>query len=149
HYTMRRLETSFLLRDWPEARSRVEAGTRALPYVRAFVLAVEHAFYSALTLAACCAEATVAERITLEAAIEDHREKLARWAASCPENYRAKLLLVEGERARLDGETERAGALYDEAIELAQREGFAKDEAIGNELVGRMYQVAGRKRLTR
>jgi signal transduction histidine kinase len=143
----RRLQTSYLLGDLERALALTVEATSSARYVRAFVLAVEFAFYGALTLAARCAQAGPGERADLVAGITARLAELRRFAEACPENYRHKQLLVEGELCRLTGEAERAAALYDQAIDEAAREGFVQDEALGNELAGRLYRTLGRKRL--
>ena len=143
----RRLQTSYLLGDLERARALTEQAASSARYVRAFVLAVEFAFYGALTLAARCTQAGPEERAQLLAGLTARLAELRRFAEACPENYRCKQLLVEAELCRLTGEAERAAALYDQGIDEAAREGFVQDEALGNELAGRLYRSLGRKRL--
>jgi signal transduction histidine kinase len=146
-FLIRRLETSFLLGDLTRARALVAEAGESIAYERAFVLTVEHAFYGALTMAAAWARACPEERASLLRALDEHRRALEGWARNAPENFRHKHLLVEAERARLDGRGEDAAALYDRAIEGAAREGFGQDEALGNELCGRYHRALDRKRV--
>jgi predicted ATPase/signal transduction histidine kinase len=147
HHCVLRLQSSYLLGDLARARALVDDGGRTMPFVRAFVLAVEFTFYGALTLSAWCAQAPPGERAELVAAITARRDQLQTWADNCPESYRHKQRLVDAELARVAGETERAAELYDEGIAAAARGGFLQDEALGNELAGRLYRARGRKRI--
>ncbi|MDC3958994.1 AAA family ATPase [Polyangium jinanense] len=69
----------------------------------------------------------------LEAARKEE-ERLAAWATHGRDNFRHKWLLVRAERARVEGRREDAIALFDEAIDEAQRGAFLQYEALGHEL---------------
>jgi len=56
-------------------------------------------------------------------AVRRARKGFRTWARTSPENYRGPALLVEAEEARAAGHDRRAEALYDEAIEAADRSG--------------------------
>jgi predicted ATPase/signal transduction histidine kinase len=99
--------------------------------------------YESLTHLALCDGATpeqVAEHLRV---VDDNQRKMRGWADSCAATYRHKALLVDGERARVQGGD--PGALYDEAIKLASDHGFSHEEAIANELAGRHYRARGRR----
>lgn len=72
--------------------------------------------------------------------LEDHRAKLEDLVAGGGGvNFQHKLLLVQGEQARLTGDVERAAAAYEEAIRLAAQGGFVADQALANEIAARFY----------
>lgn len=92
-------------------------------------------FYQALALIDVAAKRSKSDRST-EKKIEALRETLARYSANCPENFLHKVLLVDAERARLEGDMEGAMRLYDRAIEEARKQGFVHLEALANERAG-------------
>jgi hypothetical protein len=135
-HCVRRLQTSYLLGDLERAQALTESGVRLLPYHRAFVLVVEHTFYTALVRAALHALAPAEERPALITAITAGLGELRRWAANNPESYRHKELLVEAELAAAAGRARsRRGALRSRHRGGGQR-GVLPDEALGNELAG-------------
>jgi predicted ATPase/signal transduction histidine kinase len=113
--------------------------------------------YESLTHLALCDGATAEARAEHLRVVEENQRKLRAWADTCPVSYRHKAVLVEAERARVEGGDPRFGSgplsssvpdpgpLYDEAIELASRHGFSHEEALANELAGRHYRARGRR----
>ena len=59
------------------------------------------------------------------------------WAASCPENFLHKKLLIEAELARLDGQLGDSLKLYEQAIDEAREHGFVHNEAMAHLLAGK------------
>ncbi|QSQ19086.1 AAA family ATPase [Pyxidicoccus parkwayensis] len=69
--------------------------------------------------------------------------QMRRWAAHCPENFRQYALLMEAERARLDGRTLEANSRYQEAIAAAREGGFLRHQALVCERAARHYLAQG------
>ncbi|MDC3952970.1 AAA family ATPase [Polyangium jinanense] len=100
-------------------------------------------FVRALSLARLAGRASpVADGAAL-VEVAEHQRRLAAWAARCPENFAHKATLVAAELARLEGRSEEAMALYEQAILEARRHGFVQYEALGNELAGLHYFAKG------
>ena len=71
-------------------------------------------------------------------------ERLERWARCGPSNVMHKWLLVQAERARVDGRRLEAMDLYERAILLAGEDGYINNQALANELYGRFWLGQGR-----
>ncbi|NMO13806.1 AAA family ATPase [Pyxidicoccus fallax] len=142
--TLRQL-VAYLLGDLDEALRMSEAARPHAASVRNFYRAAEHAFLTALTLAAHATAHPEARAGDL-ARIEEHQRKLEAWARDCPENFRHKHQLVTAEVARVEGRPLEAMELYDEAIDGARAEGFLQEEAMANELAGRFHHALGHGR---
>ncbi|MBN1205639.1 MAG: AAA family ATPase [Myxococcaceae bacterium] len=99
--------------------------------------------YRALTLAACCRDASPARRREYLEAIEQHHQQLAEWAENCPENFRAAERLVAAELGRLNGQLEKALPAYEEAIQSAREQGSLVNVALANELAARFWKDRG------
>lgn len=84
-----------------------------------------------------------AARETLLAA----KESVAVLARSCPENFRCWALLLEAEGERLAGRPEAAWALYEDAIRFARDTDSLQNEALANELCGRLWHEHGREKV--
>jgi hypothetical protein len=86
------------------------------------------------------------------AAVDDvrpHLTQLQAWQRVAPHNHDHRVHLVEGERARVTGRTERALAHFDEAVASAQAHGFAAEEALAHELAARCDPGLRSERLRR
>ncbi|MFD1952123.1 AAA family ATPase [Sphingomonas arantia] len=64
------------------------------------------------------------------------RDRLAGWAALNPPVFRSKMLIVEAEIARLNGDVPGAAARYDRAAAAALASGFSGEEALAHRLAG-------------
>jgi predicted ATPase/signal transduction histidine kinase len=69
--------------------------------------------------------------------IAEKAQKLARWAESCPENFRGAHALVAAELARIEGRPLDAEGLYEDAIRSAREHGFVQTEALASERAAR------------
>jgi histidine kinase len=76
--------------------------------------------------------------------VEACRADLARYADSCPVNFRHMSELVGAELARSRGDVATALAMYDAAIDAAAEHGFLKVEAIAHELVAQFWRDRGK-----
>lgn len=97
----------------------------------------DHRLYQALSLAALYPSGNAERDATTLEQIAVNLERLKVWAASCPENYLAKRLIVEAELARITDNEIAASDFYDQAIDAAHKHGFLQDEALANELAAR------------
>jgi predicted ATPase/signal transduction histidine kinase len=150
-YHVLRLVTSYVLRDFEQARERAQLAApffRQAAPLRSLLIVAELNFYSSLTHASACDRAAPSAKAELMRAIADNQQELGAWAERCPENFRHKCDLVAAELARIEGRPlEAVLGLYDLAIEGAHREGFLHEEAIANELACRCCLAFGRRRI--
>lgn len=145
-YWVIRLQAAYLFGDYQDARQYSNAAKKVLPSAMGMVIEAEHAFYTALTLAALSETPGEGDRQpALTTELEALEAKLSTWAKHCPENFRHKEQLVAAERARTEGDFWRAQQHYSKAIESAAREGFIQDEALANELRGRFALAHGER----
>ncbi len=96
---------------------------------------VYYAFFSALTSARHLPEAQAL------AATEAFRQQFVQWAPLNPEVFRHKLLLIDGEIARLRGQPLDALRLYDQAI--AEAGSFVHERALAREAAARHCRQQG------
>ena len=72
-----------------------------------------------------------------------NRKMLKKWAENANENFQAKYLLVEAELAAVLGKTDRANALYTEALEAAESSGIPQVIALINERMSIHFRSRG------
>ncbi|WP_017304068.1 diguanylate cyclase domain-containing protein [Spirulina subsalsa] len=131
-----------------------EAGQNAWQYrapIVALLVFSQYSFYFSLTLLArypLKAEKTPSLAADL-AVLQEHQNRLQGWQNHVPENYQNKCLLIEAEKARVEGRCVEAMDLYDQAIAQAQAAGFVQEEALGYERAGEFYLAWGREKIGR
>ena len=89
------------------------------------------------------------ERKKAKKKIAGNLKKLRKWAKFSPTNNAHRVALVEAELARVQGNTNMARELYEEAAHLAAEAQFLQDEALSYELAGRFYLERGMEDLAR
>ncbi len=146
-YWIRRLHTSFIFRDFVAAHGYSEAAGQLMESMAGFVPAIDYLPYSSLCLTALCETGPAGKRAEWLGTIAEHQRRLARWAQTCPANFRHLHVLVEAEVARIDRRHAEAADLFDEAIEAASEGGFVHDAAVASELAGRHALSRGRIRI--
>ena len=93
---------------------------------------------------------TVAEDVEVQIhwqALALLEEQLKRWATACPENLLHKCWLIQGEKARLNGQKAEAIEYYDRAIAGAQANQYIQEEALANELAAKFYLDWGKDKI--
>lgn len=145
-YSTLRMMVAYLLGDAESAVAMArEAGAR-VDQLRRVVLGADYHLYAALALAATAPVGNADARGSVQEGLEEiegHQRALEHLAAHCGENFESKKLLVLGERERLAGRLLGAAARYEEAIAAAARGELLHEEALANELAGRIYRDLG------
>jgi predicted ATPase/transcriptional regulator with GAF, ATPase, and Fis domain len=96
-------------------------------------------FWGGLAMTGAWAEASAAQRREYQGTLEASRTSLKELADNCPENFRCFWLALSGEMARVAGDREQALSLFEEAIGYARETGNLQQEALANELCGRVW----------
>ncbi|MBL4833091.1 MAG: diguanylate cyclase [Pseudomonas sp.] len=86
-----------------------------------------------------------AEQQSTRRRLQQDLARMGRWADNCEANFRHLQWAMGAELARLDGDHDRALALYDAAIDKARLNGFLHDEASTFERAARHLLSLGRR----
>jgi hypothetical protein len=132
-----KLKALFLLSEYDRAFELSREADRRVSATRGQFVFAEHAFFHCLTLARRLETVSSAARWRLRRSLDKKRKLMQKWANVCPENFRHKLLLMEAERSRLDGDGTEARRLYAEAEGSAREAGFPLNATLSQELAGR------------
>lgn len=135
--------------DLAGARQAASAVEPILGAVMAMPIEATFHFFRALTLAGSLVatpETAGGDRAAWQATLDKDLERLARWAAACPETFEAKYLMARAEAARARGDVLAALADFDAAIESAEQNGFLHYAALGYKLAARCLSSIGRSR---
>ena len=74
-------------------------------------------------------------------------EKLNNWQTACLENILHKHLIIQAEKARLNGQKTEAIDLYEQAIAAAKANNYGYEEALANELAAKFYLSWSKKKV--
>jgi len=118
--------------DFAAARAANDWSDESVWAVHGQLQVEEHAFYQSLIQLATCPEAASPEREECLARVRANRDRLKVLVEHSPTNFQHKVLLIEAEYMRVVGEGDIALA-YDEALEVALRNGYVQDAAIAAE----------------
>ena len=113
-------------------RSRLRS-VASSPAVAFFVL------YESLAILRVAPTRSLVERTRLMARVRANQRLFRKWSHHAPMNITHAYHLVEAERARHSGKTNDALEHYEQAIELASRNGYLKDQGVANETAGRFH----------
>ena len=73
--------------------------------------------------------------------------KLKKWAAQAPDNFNAFYCLAAARLTEIQNKHQKAGALYDQAVQVSDKTGFRHIQALSNECAARFYLKAGRQKI--
>ncbi|WP_257449336.1 trifunctional serine/threonine-protein kinase/ATP-binding protein/sensor histidine kinase [Archangium lipolyticum] len=141
NYWLARLQSKFMCGAYAEAREAADKTAEFQWVIQGTLPHCVFHFYRALALAACFEEASPEEQQRLLEAIQSHRQQLAEWAGSCPENFHALERLVSAELARLSGRSEEATRAYEEAIRSARENGATHFVGLASELAANFWRT--------
>ena len=96
-------------------------------------------FYDSLIQLAVYVDSPETQQEDILKKVAFNQEKMAHWAKYAPMNFLHKYYLVEAEKARILGKDGEAREYYDQAIELAEKNEYINEAALGCELAGQFY----------
>jgi PAS domain S-box-containing protein len=142
-----RIRAAYLF-DSPDALTLSDKLATVETFVPGQCKVPETVFYTALIwLRALRRDRPRIDAAQIEDKLAGRRDMLREWADLCPDNFRARHLLVEAEAARLAGDVTVAMRLYRDAIDSARQTNYPNVEALANELCGEFWIGEGQQRV--
>ncbi|HYO53325.1 trifunctional serine/threonine-protein kinase/ATP-binding protein/sensor histidine kinase [Archangium sp.] len=141
------MRLAYVMEDYALAQEYLAKVEPMLHTTHGWVIQVEVLLYQGLLKAELHRTASHEDQARYEQFIDEAVEKLRGLGALCAENFLPKYRLLAAERARMAGRDAEALALYDEAIAAAIQGGNTHEEALANELAGRLQLARGRKKV--
>ncbi|NET29953.1 ATP-binding sensor histidine kinase [Okeania sp. SIO1I7] len=129
----------YLYRDLDAALHSILDAKKYLTFITGTVPTTEFNFYYSLILAALYSHVSESKQKEYWQQLEKNQQQMKIWADNCQENFEHKYLLVEAEKASIDGKNAEAIDLYNQAIESAKKNEFIQYEALGNELAAKYW----------
>lgn len=138
----------YLFGEHAQALAQAQILRRQQKNVQGFYTTITFLFIDALSLAAVLGERTHRKgRGRLLRLLKRNRSRLRKLARQNPANCQNKYLLIQAEWLRVHGRDFKAHAFYDRSIASARQEGVLQEQALANELCGRMHMRGGRATL--
>jgi len=129
------------LQDWEHASRSLSQAEELIWSAPAHINVADCRLY--LALAHARGPAAARNRDDAIAAVEDHRERFARWTSLNALTFQSKLSLLDGEIARLRGDPLAALVCYERAANAAEAAGFVHEQALANELAAMLCEAHG------
>lgn len=126
-----------------EAAQLLEEADQWLESVSGQVLVSQHVFMQTLALTGLYEGANRQERQRYGKKIKANMKKMKHWAKECPDNFQHKWLLMNAEWLRVTDKKQEAGPFYEQAVQLAKKDGFLQNEALASELAAKHYMAIG------
>lgn len=104
-------------------------------------------FYYPMTCLELAESASKKERNDYIKEIKANQKVLKQWADHAPMNYLHLHYLIKARYAQLINDRKNVTRYFDQAIDLASKNGFVTAEALANELAGKYYLSIGRERI--
>jgi transcriptional regulator with GAF, ATPase, and Fis domain len=146
-FLVSKLHLSVLHEDHAGALEAARRARELGPWGRGTIWPVQLDFWGGLALAAAHREADERTRAAHRPLLESAGAALAVLAESCPENFLCFSRLLAGERERILGRADGALRLYEEALRYAQTTDNLQQEALANELCGRLWLDRGKQKV--
>lgn len=147
YYTQ--MQLCYLAGNYREALFWAEKIKAYAGVILGFLMSAEYNFYHSLSITAIYNEMRLMERKRLKNHLNKNQQQMKKWSDSCKENFLHKYLLIEAEIARISGKKQKAGVLYDKAIQSAGESGYIQNKAIACELAAKFYITEGRTRVAK
>jgi PAS domain S-box-containing protein len=142
-YWILKIQARFMSGDYRAGLAAAESAKGLHWSSEAFFHSLDYFYYTALTMAACYENASAKEQQEWRAVLSAHLEQLREWADNFPPTFADKYSLVAAEVARLERQDSDAMRLYEQAIRMANENGFVHNEGVAYEVAARFYTARG------
>lgn len=139
----------FLNGDYQQALDSCTKAERTMASSMGAVEICDVLQYKCMALLMLASNAEQAERERILKEVGGPCQQISTWAASCPDNYLHRSLLLDAERARVEGRPEEAMALYERAIAQAEKVEYPQHIALANNLAASFHASQGRRAAAR
>lgn len=145
-YTVYKGQTLYIFGKYDEAFKLYEESAIGFDKAKLLINEREISFFKALTIAAVYSTAGFFQRLGFRRELKKFIKLHRIWTLHCPANNSYRYAMLQGELARIDGKYEEAFQFYDKAIQLARKYECQREEAVANELAGKLYYFLGKRK---
>ncbi len=138
-YKIYKMQILYLYEEYAQAMALAQDIENIIHYIRGSLANFEYIFFYCLILTASYKQAAPSQKLNFLTQLTSYQKKLKKWVSNCPDNFRAKFLLVKAEIARINGNIVDAMNLYDYAIQLVQGHEYIQIRALADELAAKFW----------
>ena len=135
-----KLITTYLMGDIKEAWEFCKESEIMFERNAGIATGADRALFSSLIAAAYYHQANDFDKKLCIDNINKNKNRLQKWAASCPENFQHRYFLVEAEEARIFGKYHDAEKYFEQAINYSKRIHSTLIQAVALELAGHLQK---------
>lgn len=146
NYHIYKLEICFAYEEYAAAREHITEQDKLIHSSMALPQIVRYNLIAFLTLAHLYPSMSESEKTGTLKRLRRDLAQMTAWARNCIENFLHLQRLMEAELAHLLGKPGKAVPAYTEAITLARKHEFRRDEALAHELCAKLYLSSGQER---
>ncbi len=144
---LNKMRLGYLFGEFEAAVEHSRKAEKHLDAVRGLLLIQWFYFYDSLAHIAVYNDQSPEKQKSVLARVNTNLKKMKKWAEIVPVNHAHTCLLVQAEKARIQGQTIQADRLYNQAIERANQNDYIHEEALAWELAARFHEIQGQAAL--
>jgi predicted ATPase/signal transduction histidine kinase/GAF domain-containing protein/tRNA A-37 threonylcarbamoyl transferase component Bud32 len=134
-----KLMLCYLFGDYTEAIASAKLAEQYIDSSTSSPVIANFYFYDSLARLALIVDNPELQSKQFIRKVQSNQKKMRRWADYAPDNYLHKFYLVEAERWRFLNKYAKAKDYYNKAIQLAKKNEYLHEEALGYELAAKFY----------
>ncbi|PSB51945.1 serine/threonine protein kinase [filamentous cyanobacterium Phorm 6] len=138
---------NYLFKDYAKSAENAIMASNYSEAVMGMMYVPLHNFYYCLALLALYPTASKFEQKKHLKKVASLQKKMKHWAVNSPGNYQHKYDLVEAEKARVLGQSEKAALYYDRAVKGASENEYTHEAALANERAAEFYLACDRPKI--
>lgn len=142
HYLLR-LELFYIMGEYDDALKAATQCSKLIRYHAGSIVISEYWFYRCLTLLALCDQVPLQQRRRYRRKIRRFQKRFDVLAEENAANFKHKQLILQGEKAKVDGRFDKALGFFKDAIASAQENGFTNMAAMTYELAAKVALKQG------
>ncbi|MBP7281409.1 MAG: AAA family ATPase [Leptospiraceae bacterium] len=143
YFYLRRFQLFYLFGEYEKSLKILPDVEKYFLHMPAHIAYTEFFFYKALLFLSLSTSSNEEEQKRRDEIFAEAYGLLKLWSEHCEDNFLHLLLLVEAEKARVEGRDLEAMQLYEKAIESARKYEYIQNAAIANELACKFYMSKG------
>jgi diguanylate cyclase (GGDEF)-like protein/PAS domain S-box-containing protein len=143
YFLTSKLQLLFFFGEPAQAWQYAEAHADWMRYIPILYETTVFSFYRAMAAAASLEGAKDAEAAAMASRLQASLAEFAVWARNCPENFAWQEHLLRAEAARLAGRAQEALGLYEQAADMARRDGHPQGVALSRERAAPVHRLLG------
>jgi diguanylate cyclase (GGDEF)-like protein/PAS domain S-box-containing protein len=141
YFLTAKLQLLFLFGEAAAAWRFAEAHADWMRYIPILYETTVFSFYRAMAAATLLDAASTQDRATMASRFQASLAEFAVWARNCPENYAWQECLLRAEKLRLDGRSQEALELYEQAADIARRHERPHGVALSRERAAQVHHA--------